>query len=256
MDVQTLPLAEIVADHDLQPRVNGIDGKHVRELEAGAEHWPPISVVPQSGRFVLVDGFHRLHAAKNLKLQSIRATVLKVPDHADLHALAFTLNASHGRSLSLMDRRAFAARLLCLNPSWSDREIGRQSGLAQPTINKIRTELERQKQIPAAQSRIGRDGRSYAVARQYSLKSWATRIEEIVDAADSNEQRRIVRYLQKLAPLLAEQAKFKGFNDAAQACVTVLGEKRAKELAQRIGWSGHNIFEIARTLGYREGAQP
>ena len=57
-------LTLITADPDLQPRVNGIDLRHVRDLEAGAEHWPPVSVVARGGRFVLVDGFHRLMKAK------------------------------------------------------------------------------------------------------------------------------------------------------------------------------------------------
>lgn len=259
VDIQAVPLAEIVANRELQPRVDGIDDRHVRELEVGAEHWPPVSLVVRDKRYVLVDGFHRLQAAKNLKLKSIRASILKIADDADLHAIAFTLNASHGRSLSLKDRRAFAARLLCLHANWSDREIGRQSGLAQPTITKIRAELERQKQIAPARSRVGRDGRSYAVSRQAALQHIGKSIEQLADALDPNEQRRIVRYLQKLVPLLEEQDKLKSFetfDDAARACTAVLGNRRAKEIGQQLGWTSENILGIAWALGYCQGEQP
>ena len=69
-----------------------------------------------------------------------------------------------------------------------------------------------------------------------------------------NEQRRIVRYLEKLADLLEQQHTLKGFQaieDAAKACCEVLRAEEAKELAERLGWSSGNIFDIARALGYR-----
>ena len=84
-------------------------------------------------------------------------------------------------------------------------------------------------------------------------------LENLADALDSSGQRKIVRYLMKLAEVLTEQRKLKGFktiDDAAQACLKVLGEKRAKELAECLGWSSSNIYEIARSLGYGKDAQP
>jgi hypothetical protein len=255
MDAKPIPVSQIALDPGLQPRVDGLDAKHVRELEAAPEHWPPVSLVARNERLVLVDGFHRLQAAKNLRLNSVRATVLQVAADADLHALAFTLNASHGRPLSLKDRRVFAARLLTLHPNWSDREIGRESGLVQPTVAKLRSELERRKEIPLVRSRVGRDGRSYAVAR--TVHNAATALERLVDAYDPNEQRRIVRYLERLTPVLEEQDRLRGFemfDDAARACILSLGEKRARELGHQLGWTSQNILGIARALGYRDGS--
>jgi ParB-like chromosome segregation protein Spo0J len=261
MDTQVVRLTKIAVDPDLQPRVGGIDLRHVRDLEAGAEHWPPVSVVERGEHFVLVDGFHRLRAAKNLKLQTLHVTVLNVAGDEDLHALAFSINAKHGRPLSLKDRRAFGIRQLCSHTNWSDREIGRRSGLAQPTITKLRKELESRKLMPVINNRVGSDGRSYTVATQKNEKkvSLFKIIDEIAIAFDPNEQRKIVRYLLKLSNVLVEQDKLKGFktfDDAAQACLKALGEKRAKELAERLVWSSLNIFHIARALGYREGGEP
>jgi ABC-type branched-subunit amino acid transport system ATPase component len=174
---------------------------------------------------------------------------------------AFALNAAHGAPLTLSDRRGFAARLLRSHPDWSDREIGKRSGLVQPTVAKVRHDLEHQAQIPVTTARVGRDGRRYDATPQQRHKKITVSefLENIVSRLDQNEQRRIVRYLQKLADLLEEQDTLKGFQtikDAATACCAVLGEEKSKELAERLGWSSENVLEIARALGYRPEAQP
>ena len=64
MEPIPVALSQIVVDPQLQPRVEGIDGDHVRELEAVAEHWPALKVVKRGDRYLLVDGFHRLAAAQ------------------------------------------------------------------------------------------------------------------------------------------------------------------------------------------------
>jgi hypothetical protein len=256
MDTNThLPLNDIVAAPELQPRVSGIDLQHVRKLEPVHSHWPPLKIVNRNGRYLLVDGFHRYAAAQKLGLEQVSVTVLEVSETEDLHALAFALNASHGSPLKLSDRRAFAGRLLRSHPDRSDREIGRQSGLVQPTVAKVRRELEQQAQIPVTTTRVGRDGRPYdAAPRHRHGKITVSAFLEKVVRLHRNEQRRIVRYLVKLADLLEQQDTLKGFQtieDAAKACREVLGAEEAKELAERLGWSSGNIFDIAQALGYR-----
>jgi hypothetical protein len=245
---------------ELQPRVSGIDPGHVRELEPVHSHWPPLKVVNRNGRNLLVDGFHRYAAAQKLGLEQVNVTVLEVSEGEDLHALAFALNASHGSPLTLIDRRAFAGRLLRSHPDWSDREIGRRSGLVQPTVAKVRHDLEQQAQIPVTTTRVGRDVRPYNATGQqgHTRITVSEFLENIVSRLDQNEQRRIVRYLEKLADLLEEQDTLKGFQtieDAATACSAVMDEEQSKELAERLGWSSGNIFEIARALGYRPEAR-
>jgi len=154
----------IVADPAFQPRVEGLDLDHVRALETVAEAWPPLKVIAHGKHYLLLDGFHRFAAAQNLGLEQVAVEVLEAPADGDLIGLAFALNAVHGRPLTLSDRRAFAARLLRAHPDWSDREIGRRAGLVQPTIGKIRLDLETRQDIAPADSRIGRDGRSYPAA--------------------------------------------------------------------------------------------
>jgi hypothetical protein len=204
----------------------------------------------------LVDGFHRLAAARRRGLEKVTVSLLEVPEGVDLHALAFALNAVHGNPLTLSDRRAFAARLLRGHPDWSDREIGRHCGLVQPTVAKVRHELEQQAQIPVATTRVGRDGRPYDTTPRHRRGkiTVAEFLGQVASTPNRNEQRRIVRSLEKLANLLEDQDALKGFQtieDAAKACREVLGAEEAMELAERLGWSSGNIFDIARALGYR-----
>jgi len=257
METRLERLSSIFVDPSLQPRVAGIDPDHVRELEAVTELWPPLRVAKRDGRYVLIDGFHRYAAAQNLKLESVPVVELAPAEGEDLHALAFALNAEHGRPLTLSDRRAFAARLLRANADWSDREIGRRCGLAQPTIAKVRQELERRAAIPAAPTRVGRDGRARTASTPAArgVTALANVLETVASALDRTGHRQIVRYLAKLADVLEEQNDLRHYDtveDAAQACRAVLGEEKARELAERLGWSSDNILQIAQALGYTD----
>lgn len=159
----TIRVDDIVIDPTIQPRVGGIDNDHVRTLEEAIDDLLPLSVVVLNGGYVLVDGWHRLAALQNQGRAEVSALVLDVPDDDDVHRLAFDLNASHGRPLSLDDRRAEAARVLEANPTISDREVGRHCGLSQPTVAKIRTELEQSARIERTTERVGRGGYRYEV---------------------------------------------------------------------------------------------
>jgi ParB-like chromosome segregation protein Spo0J len=252
-------LGRIEADPRLQPRIEGIDPEHVKSLEAVSEYWPPLAVVEQGDRFLLLDGYHRFAAAQNLKLDTVPVTVVEVSGGDDLYELAFFANAAHGRPLTLSDRRAFAARLLRAKPDQADREIGRRCGLTQPTVAKVRQELEQQAQIEPTEKRVGRDGRTYtAKAGSLPPDNLLENLVDIFTPAERRAQRRFGRYLDRLASALEEQYSFEGFETfetAAKACRAVLGDDQAKELAKSLGPSSWNILQIAQALGYRGDGQ-
>jgi hypothetical protein len=257
MQAITIQCNRIEIDPLLQPRVDGIDLDHVHALEAVVAACPPLKVVRQGDGYLLVDGFHRFAAAQNLGLAEIDVEVLDTPADGDLHSLAFALNAAHGRPLTLSDRRAYAARLLHAHPDWSDREIGRRAGLVQPTVAKVRQELERENEIQPVTSRTGRDGRIYpSNPRQSSpdaeRPTLLDAIVRIFTPAERTAQRTLTRYLQRIADALEQQDQLNAFetiDSAAEACRVVLGDAGAKELAGRLGWSSRNIVQIAEALG-------
>ena len=251
----SVPISQITVDPQLQPRVGGIDPDHVRQLKTVPDLWPPIKVVQRSDHYVPVDGFHRLAAAQNLHLTSIRAEILELPQEVDLYAVAFDLNATHGRPLSLADRRAYAARLLRQNAQLSDREIGRRCGLAQPTVAKVRHELERLAHIDPVKFQIGRDGRSYATPRPPAPQTVNSPLWTVASPVDPRYQRPLVQYLEEVAHALERRDVLPHFNtidDAASACRAVLGNDGAKALAERLGLFSSIVHEIACALGYSE----
>lgn len=256
-----LQITFILIESALQPRVDGLDAGHVQELQAVAENWPPLVVVERGGQFVLVDGFHRLAAAQNLGLDSVPVTILPMPEDGDLHALAFALNAIHGRPLTLSDRREFAVRLLRQHSELSDREIGRRSGLTQPPIAKLRSELEARQEIAPTENRIGGDGQVYKVqpqpprraAGELPTEESESLVNRLLSSDERRAQRQISQYLQRLAVAFEDQDRFEHWRDAtdaAEAVRAVLSADQVSELAENLGIYAVNVLDVAELLGY------
>ncbi len=251
-------LEELEVDPSLQPRVSGTDPDHVRVLGETHKAWPPLKVVRQDGHYLLVDGFHRLEAARNLGLEDVPVQVLQAPKDGDLRSLAFSLNAQHGRPLSLDDRRAFAEKLLRDRPHFADREIGRRCGLSGNTVGTIRGRLEESAQIEQISERVGRGGYHHTAGRRVGeLPDPASgkAITDLFKPQERRQQKRIARYLERLATALDDQYGLKGWEaheDAAEACREALGKEGAADLAQRLGDGAHNVLMAAVALGYED----
>lgn len=161
---ETLEVASIIIDPDVQPRQDGLDADHVGVLqEVGPEGWPPLVVVARDSGYVLVDGRHRLEAAARLGLAEVACELRAAPDDGDLKALAFALNRDHGKPLTLVDRKAEARRLLRDRTDLSDRAIAERCALSDKTVGTVRDELERTAEIPQLESRVGTDGKTRPV---------------------------------------------------------------------------------------------
>ena len=254
-------IASIRVEPTLQPRTDGLNPAQVQELESVADNWPPLAVVQDGDRYILVDGFHRLAAAQNLGLDTVPVTVLDMPADGDLHALAFALNAIHGRPLTLSDRRAFALRILRAHPELSDRAIGRRSGLTQPPIGKLREALEAREEIAPTDTRVGSDGQSYRVSASTPKRDAGdlpeseseSLVGKLFTSDERRAQRRLAQYFDRLAVALGDQYDLAGWDthaDAAQACRNVFDAERVAELAQILGDTSSNVLAIAQALGY------
>lgn len=136
------------------PRADGEDAAHIRVLAETEAHLPPILVHRDTMR--VIDGMHRLQAAKLKGARTIRACFFDGEDEAAF-VLAVSCNIAHGLPLSLADRKAACRRILASYPQWSDRKIADTTGLTHKTVGALR----RQSSDPAlrAVSRVGLDGR-------------------------------------------------------------------------------------------------
>jgi ParB-like chromosome segregation protein Spo0J len=133
-DVLPVPLDRLRANPDFQPRARGLDPEHLERLRASdPATWPPLLVAPDAdGGYDVVDGFHRLHVARELSLPTLPCVVDEGAGYAD----AAVANLAHGLPLSLADRKAFARWLHDQLPDLSYVELGRASGLSDKTAKR------------------------------------------------------------------------------------------------------------------------
>lgn len=142
-------------------RGTGTDPAHVRLLAeaASSNELPPILV--QQGSSRVVDGMHRLEAARLRGAEYIRARLINCSDE-DAFILAIKANTLHGLPLSRTDRVFGARRILAWHPDWSDRAIGAASGLSAKTIASLRRRSGEGAQHVG--KRLGRDGKRRPVS--------------------------------------------------------------------------------------------
>jgi hypothetical protein len=257
----------LAVDQSLQPRLNGVDQQHVAALLEEAEAWPPLSVVEQQGRFLLVDGFHRLEAAGRLGFSHVQVRSVTPEPGQDLRSLAFQLNAQHGRPLSLSDRRAEAIRQLRRQPERSSRSIGKACGLNHQTVEKLRAGLAASGDIRQTDTRTGdREGgytyrapvRKPGELPPQSGAEWVQdKLAGALGTAATANRRRGVSYLRRIAIALEEQFALPtpAATDLAGAVQSQLTADKALALANQLGGGAANLLQVARFLGYRGEGQ-
>src|SRR5262245_5455701 len=137
-------------------RQGGTDAAHIQLLvdAAGSAELPPILVQLDGCR--IIDGLHRLEAARLRGDDTIKARFLDCSDSEAL-VIAMKANGAHGLPLSKADRVSGAQRVLCSHPDWSDRAIAGITGLSAKTIAALRARSA--DAAPLDGKRIGRDGR-------------------------------------------------------------------------------------------------
>ncbi|WP_158895629.1 ParB/RepB/Spo0J family partition protein [Amycolatopsis anabasis] len=166
------------------PRLSGEDSAHTRALAETNAILPPILVHRPTMR--VIDGMHRLWAAKRRKLDKIEAQFFEgTPEEA--FVLAVESNIGRGLPLSLADREAAAARVIASYPQWSDRAIASRTGLAARTVSVIRmSSTAGNEQLNA---RVGLDGR----VRPLNCVAGRLRASEVIAAQPDASLRTVAR---------------------------------------------------------------
>jgi ParB-like chromosome segregation protein Spo0J len=135
------------------PRLNGISHRHAEVLAESEDDLPAILV--QRGTMRVIDGMHRVHAARLKGHVTIAVRFADVDDDAAF-LLAVEANIAHGLPLSLADRKAAASRIIEARHYWSDRAIAKASGLSWKTVGMLRARAH----APSdGDKRVGRDGK-------------------------------------------------------------------------------------------------
>jgi ParB-like chromosome segregation protein Spo0J len=157
-EVVELDVGELRVGPSLRER--GIDPAHVATLAEVPASWPPIVVNRADGS--IIDGQHRVAAAKQLGLRALRAVWFEGSPE-DGYVEFVRRNVGHGLPLTLAERRHAARRIVCSLPDLSDRGIAVVCGLSPRTVARLREEAGaepgRANGAGRAKGRVGRDGR-------------------------------------------------------------------------------------------------
>ena len=139
MDIK---VEDIVVDPKLVDRTDGLDFVTVQtyadDMESGAI-FPAVEIVSDSESSWLVDGQHRLAAAKQLGHETITANVTE-GNYRDALLKSCATNAEHGKPRTNEDKRQKVLMLLEDEEwkNWSDREIARQCKVGHPLVGELR----------------------------------------------------------------------------------------------------------------------
>lgn len=140
-----LLISDIIRDTRLQSRValHEPTVETYRELiQTEGKTLPPVTVY-QTGELIhLVDGFHRVEAAKRAGKTHILAN-LRPGNFREAILFSVGANANHGLPRSNADKRKAVLVLLQDTEwsTWSDRDIANKTGTTHPFVGKVRKEL-------------------------------------------------------------------------------------------------------------------
>lgn len=124
---------------------------------------PPIKVARMNGQLFLIDGFHRVEAAKRKGENGMMAEVFEVTEDV-AYEMAVKANVLHGLPLRAKERRHAAEEMLKRFPVRSNRWVASDTGLSDHTVESIRENLERSAQIAHSQYVVSLDGRRWPCA--------------------------------------------------------------------------------------------
>src|ERR1700730_6804239 len=99
----------------LSPRSEQLCERHVALLVEVRGQWPP--VVVRRSDLTVVDGHHRVEAARRLGMASISGVFFNGSDE-DAYLESVRRNVEHGLPLSIEERKAAAARIFVRNANW------------------------------------------------------------------------------------------------------------------------------------------
>lgn len=136
---------EILIDAHLNPRSEGLDLVTVAEYTeqmSNGNKFPAIDVFSDGICYWVVDGFHRIEAAKQASIDEIEVNLYE-GNWRDAKLHSFCVNAEHGKRRTNADKRKAVTEILQDEEwsKWSDREIAKRCQVSQPFVSNLRHEL-------------------------------------------------------------------------------------------------------------------
>jgi len=142
---QAVAVDDIILDERCQPRaiLNAEAVQEYAELYAENAKLPPLDVVDVEGDLILIDGFHRLAAARQSDQSFVRVAVLERCDIDRAIWLAASRNQGHGVRRTSADKRQAVLLALrsAIGKEQSLRTIAEHVGVSKSTVHNIQQEI-------------------------------------------------------------------------------------------------------------------
>ena len=121
----------------------GIVAEYAELMKAGSQ-FPPVAVFHDGGNYWLADGYHRLEAADEARLEEIHA-VVREGSRRDAILYACGANHDHGLRRTRADVRRAITTLVTDDEwkSWANRAIADMVGCSPTTVGTIRDQLSK-----------------------------------------------------------------------------------------------------------------
>ena len=109
--------------------------------------------------YFLLDGYHRLEAAKRVGKTAMIVNVAQVSSEADKIETALRANSQHGLPLTAEERRRAAMFLIRWYPKETLQKLARRCGVSKSTVARIRDELSQMGKLKLDGTTTGEDGK-------------------------------------------------------------------------------------------------
>lgn len=174
-------ISDITIDKQFQIRAE-IDNPTVQryaELYSENVKFPPVLVWETDGKFILIDGFHRVGAMREAGYVECEAKVFRGTKTEAMVAATLS-NNSHGRPMTGADLRSAIAKLIECDRDMSNAQIAEAAGCSPHTVQSVREAIGMQ----TARVR-GKDGKSYPAKIKREKR---TQDEDTSDRDDDGER--------------------------------------------------------------------
>jgi ParB-like chromosome segregation protein Spo0J len=154
-------ISEITLADDINIR-QGLREDAVERYAEILDELPPITLWRPNGKLLLVDGWHRIAAARRLGRTDIEAEVHE-GDRTEAMVAAILANTKHGVPLSMAERNEGIVRLA--QAGWRQNRIARELGLSTTRVNAILQQAE----IPVPGLGVGLKDEVVKAPKEYRL---------------------------------------------------------------------------------------
>jgi len=177
-----LQIVDIVCD-DLGIRIREPDERTVVYYSAIVDTLPPVTVYEVDGRYLLVDGYHRVEAAVRAGRSELDVTLHAGKTYGEAVWDAGFLNAAHPLRFTGADRLVAIRHCLAQFPERANHWIATALGVPDDsTVERARVELESAGKIARLDKLLGQDGKR-------RLRTMGALDDRVTDALVSHSSR-------------------------------------------------------------------